>query len=278
MVISPAIALGLLSAISFGSGDFTGGYVTKKTNVFLVLLISQIVGLIFLIILLFLSNEIIIFDGLLFNLGSGIFGAIGLIIFYQGLSKGSVGVIAPVTAVIAPLIPLFFSLFQQTYSPVQIFGMFLALLAIWLVSYTKSEIKQIKSDLSYALGAGLCFGLFLLLINLGSSTESVFFPIILARIASTTLMIIIVSYLGVFERTSIKQTGLISLAGILDTLGNYFFILSSKAGRVDFASILLSLGPGITVILAWSILKERLSKIQIIGIFLSIIASYFLSL
>ena len=63
-----------------------------------------------------------------------------------------------------------------------------------------------------------------------------------------------------------------ALVGVLDTVGNIFFIFSSKSGRVDFATILLSLGPVVVVLLAWKLLHERLSKIQILGIFLSIMA------
>ena len=137
------IIFGLSSAISFGTGDFTGGYISKKSNVFLVLLYSQIAGLIFLFISIFFLGEILITNSILFGFASGIFGAIGLLAFYRGLSMGNMGIVAPITSVITPIIPFLYSFFQLNYSINQIFGIIIALTAIWLVSKTKLE-KEIS--------------------------------------------------------------------------------------------------------------------------------------
>ncbi|MCK6582298.1 MAG: EamA family transporter, partial [Anaerolineales bacterium] len=94
-------------------------------------------------------------------------------------------------------------------------------------------------------------------------------------------MALIVTYLLV-TRSSWKiepsSLPIISLNGILDLGGNFFFILAGQAGRLDVASVLSSLFPGATVILAWIFLKERLSRNQWVGVFCALIAIVLLTL
>ena len=277
MLNSFAILFGLFSAVSFGCGDFTGGYVTKKTNVLLVLFYSQIIGLIFLLISIFILGEELIFDSMFFSSISGIFGGLGLLAFYRGLSLGNMGMVAPITAVVTPIIPLFYSFLKLEYTINQIVGIFLALLSIWLVSSAKLEKKISYDDVSLAIIAGIGFGLFLLFIDLASSNSSILQPILFARFSSITMIALVVLYSKKFEVIQPKILGLTAIAGILDTVGNLFFIYSSKTGRLDFASILLSLGPVVTVLLAWKLLHEDLTKIQVIGIVLSVLAVALLS-
>lgn len=272
-----AIVFGLSAAASFGMGDFTGGYTTKKTNVFLVLLYSQIVGALFLIVSILFIGEQLSFTTIIFSTISGIFGGIGLLAFYRGLSLGNMGIVAPITAVVTPIIPLLYSFLNLKYTIGQIVGIILAFIAIWLVSSSKLEKKITYDDVTLAILAGIGFGVFLLFIDLASTTTSVLYPILIARLSSLVLIICATTYFGKFEKIDPKIVGLSALAGILDTLGNLFFVFSSKSGRLDFATILLSMGPVVTVLLAWKLLHEHLTKTQLVGIALSVIAVSLLS-
>ena len=252
---------GFASAICFGTGDFTGGYITKKSNVFLVLFFSQLVGFIFLVGCIIVFNEQLNVESIFISLISGIFGAFGLLAFYRGLSMGNMGIVAPITSVVTPIVPFLYSVFQLEYSITQIAGIILALIAIWLVSSSKLQKRVSYIDIVLAIIAGICLGLYLVFINLASTTNY-FYPILFARISSLCMISIIILLNKTFIIPQKNSFLLMALVGILDTSGNVFFILSSRAGRVDFASIILSLGPVVTVLLAWKLLHERLTKIQ----------------
>ncbi|MGH3050370.1 MAG: EamA family transporter, partial [Gaiellaceae bacterium] len=59
--------------------------------------------------------------------------------------------------------------------------------------------------------------------------------------------------------------------GIGDTIGNALFAASSgKGGLVSLTSVLASLYPVVTVLLAASVLKERVARLQKAGIVLTL--------
>ena len=67
------------------------------------------------------------------------------------------------------------------------------------------------------------------------------------------------------------------VAGILDTLGNLFYVLAAQAGRLDIAAMVSSLYPAGTILLAAILLRERPSRQQMAGIGLALAAVVMLS-
>ena len=100
-----AIAFGLASAASWGSGDFGGGLASRRGSVYSVVIISQLIGAVFLVTLaLSLGENIPSADNLILGGIAGVSGAIGLVALYMGLASGRMGVVAPVTAMVAAAI------------------------------------------------------------------------------------------------------------------------------------------------------------------------------
>jgi drug/metabolite transporter (DMT)-like permease len=268
-----AVLFGLASAATWGAGDFSGGLATKRNSTYVVVVVSQLIGLALLLALALLFAEPLPPpDGLLFGALAGLSGGIALAALYQGLAGGHMGVVAPITAVIAAAVPVLFGFFVEGLpSPRQLVGFLIAFLAVWLIARSADGAKIDRRDLSLALIAGLGFGLFFILIDRAGDT-AIFWPLAAARLASITLLTITALLLGRWASPGIAQLPLIALAGIMDAAGNAFFILAAQGGRLDIAAILSSFYPAMTVLLAWLILGERLTLPQWFGIILAVVA------
>ena len=267
------ILLGLASAVSWGAGDFSGGLASKRTSAYSVVALSQFVSLVLLITIAFLlPEEEISSQDIILGALAGVCGAAGLVILYSGLARGPMGVVAPVTAVVAAIVPVVFSIFIEGLPlPRQIVGFGIALISVWLISRTDLNRRFHLSDLLLPVFAGIGFGIFFILID-RVSESAIWWPLVSARTASICLVLGIAIIQRKLEVPVVNQLPIIILAGVFDTGGNAFFALATRLGRLDIAAILSSLYPAITVLLAWIILKERLTFYQWTGVVMVILA------
>ncbi len=270
-----SVIFGLLSAVTWGAGDFCGGLASKRSNVYSVVITSQAVGAALLLLLAFVFGETIPpLSDLGWGAGAGIAGAIGLLALYRGLASGRMGLVAPVSAVVAATLPVIAAaLLEGLPGSLQLLGFGVALGGIWFLSRSASPTAAAfrLNDLGLPITAGLGFGLFFVLIAQGSG-RATFWPLVAARVASLTVLTIIARANRQPIVPDRSQLGLVALSGVLDAGGNAFFSLAVQAGRLDVASVLSSLYPASTVLLAWLILKERLSGWQFAGVIATLIA------
>ncbi|HQV94509.1 MAG TPA: DMT family transporter [Anaerolineales bacterium] len=273
-----SILYGIASSLSWGAGDFAGGLASRKVGAYRAVLYADFFGLLILAIVSIFYRESFPNSNVVINsLIGGALGTCGLLILYHSLSIGQMSIAAPVSALFAALLPVIFGAVTQGLpSAIQFIGFALALAAVWLISQGDGGFHIGKlSDLKFPILAGVGFGCYFIFIhNAVSDPDSLLWPMILSRLAGTLLVFLIV--LARREPLPVPH-GAWTVALInatLDLGGNFFFILASKAGRLDIASILSSLYPGMTVTLAWLILKERISRKQVIGIALAFAAIY----
>lgn len=272
------ILFGLASAICWGAGDFSGGVATKRSNVYSVVLISQIIGTILLIAAaLLMVEEIPDMHSMFWGGIAGICGCFGLLALYRGLSIGKMGIVAPVAAVVTAAVPVMFNILTEGMPAGYRFAGFgIAFVGVWLISGTENTKNIALNDLSFPLIAGIGFGFFLISID-HVSEKSILWPLVASRLASVGMLIGVHMLKRQHGLPTRNLLPLVILAGIFDTGGNTFFALASQAGRLDIAAVVSSLYPGATVVLAWIILKERIRLRQWIGIFASLTAIIFIS-
>jgi drug/metabolite transporter (DMT)-like permease len=263
---------GLAASCSWGTGDFSGGLASRRANVFSIGAAAHALGLVLLVALALMAREPLpsLLD-VFWGITAGLAGAIGLVAFYRALAIGRMGINAPITAVLAAAAPVIFSALSQGLPTLlQVGGFVLAIIAIALISYPQKSMGR-PEGLGLALLAGLGFGAFLILIGQVRTTD-IFWPLASARVASFVFMlsIVLVRRLPILPKKNIYA--LIFLAGTLDVAGNTFFVLATHAGRLDVASILSSLYPAVTVLLASLILRERVTRLQTLGVLVALIA------
>jgi drug/metabolite transporter (DMT)-like permease len=258
--------LSLASAVTWGGGDFAGGVAAKRANVFRVVAVAHACGFVAMLTMALLSGEAIPpAADLWWGVAAGIAGAFGIAALYQALAIGRMGVIAPVASVITGILPVLVAIRTEGIPDrLQLLGFVLALVSVWLVARPNEYIDSHRG-LGLAILAGVMFGLFLIA-GKQAGHHGVFWPMVAARLASTSLMSVIVVLSARDARPLRPVLWAMVLSGLLDSAGNALFIAATRHGRLDVAAVLSSLYPASTVILARFLLKERISKWQSAGI------------
>jgi drug/metabolite transporter (DMT)-like permease len=261
-----SVAFGLASAAAWGAGDFCGGLATKRSSVYGVIIVGDAVGGVLLAgLALAFAEALPSLIDLFWGAAAGVSGAIGLIALYRALASGRMSVASPVAGVVTATIPVIFGAFVEGLPGVwQMLGFGFALVGVWMVSSNERVAIQL-GELGLPVIAGLGFGVFFILID-RASHASVFWPLVTARLAAVAALVI---FAAARRQLQLPQPGhlrLIVLVAVLDAGGNAFFTLAARAGRLDVASVLSSLYPASTVGLAWLVLKERVTRLQLLGI------------
>ncbi len=258
--------LSLGAAAIWGGGDFAGGIATKRAAVFRVVAGAHACGLLLMLALAWATGEPIPpRTSLVWGAVAGITGAFGIAALYKGLAIGRMGVVAPVASVITAILPLLFGFRTEGLpSGIQLLGFGLALASIWLVARPDGEVDSHRG-LGLAILAGVMFGLFLVS-GKQASHNGVFWPLVAARGTSTVLMLTIVAFSPRDPRPLRPAFVPILLSGLCDSGANAMFLAATRHGRLDVAAVLSSLYPASTVILARLLLKERISRMQTVGI------------
>jgi drug/metabolite transporter (DMT)-like permease len=173
--------------------------------------------------------------------------------------------------VLGATIPVIFSAFVDGVpGSLRVIGFGLAILSVALISRARTGSDG-TDGLGLAVIAGIGFGLFFILID-QVSEDAVFWPLVAARGASLVAMLTVTLASGQAWLPSRSDLRIVLLAGTLDVGGNTFFLLAAQSGRLDVATVLSSLYPAVTVILARSILKEHITRVQGIGIAAALVA------
>lgn len=268
-----AVLLALGAAIAYGLSDFVGGVAARRTSVWPVALTACLGATLGTVVLATLvPGEPTGADfawGVLGGVGSGI----GTAFLYRGFSRGRMGVVAPISAVGAAVLPAALALATgERPSGVVWVGMIVALPGIWLVSREPAPTgPQTPSGGSSAEGmldgilAGLGFGL--LFAALGQIPQDAgFWPVTATQVTSLAAVTVAALALGgdPVPRRGADWWGL--GAGLLATLAVVGFMLARQQGLLSVAAVLTSLYPAATVLLAALVLGEHVHRTQAVGL------------
>lgn len=265
-----SILYGLLSALCWGAGDFSGGLATRRAHVYSVIIAGDLVGALLLVVLAWAVGEPLpTAMDLVWGTLAGIGGVIGLIGLYRALAAGQMGIASPLSAVIAAALPVIVAaIFEGAPTALQFVGFLLALVAIWLISQS-GEVRLRLQDFGLPALAGIGFAAFFILYD-RVSPGSILYPLVAARVIAVILLLVVALRGRQPILPSSNVLSLILLVGAADMGGNAFYGLSTQAGRLDVAAVMASLYPAATVWLAWWVLKERFTTLQKVGIVIAL--------
>jgi uncharacterized membrane protein len=258
--------------VTWGTGDFGGGLLSRRTPLFGVVLASQLVGTVVALALALVRGESAPSPADIgWSVAGGLSGGIGISALYQGLAVGRMGIVAPITGVIAALIPVAVGVVVEGLpAPLVLIGIGLAFVAVLLVSRV-SDDRDGPSGVGLALLAGVAIGLLGVAIA-QISDGHVFGPLTVLR---ATEAVLIGAIVVVGQRAWRPDRGLwpaLAGVGIMDMAGNGAFILAVQAGSLAVAAVLSSLYPVTTVVLATIFLHERVTRSHAVGIALAVAA------
>lgn len=269
----PATLVSLSAAATWGAADFNGGLAARRAPVVPVAALSQFAGCVFMAALALLFREpMLTGKALWLGILAGAGNALGITALYRSLASDKMGLGAPVAAVITAVIPVVVAIAGQGWpSPLKIGGFALAMIGIWLLAKPSGAAGRSKG-LRDAILAGIGFSGFLVLIKFAGASDQAFWALAIARLTPAAIIFAIGIATRADWRSARLAARLIVLAGVLDSSGGLLFSLAAHHARLDVATVLASLYPASTVILARIVLKERLSAAQTAGMLAALAA------
>jgi drug/metabolite transporter (DMT)-like permease len=257
-------AFSLAAGLCWGTSDFSGGFASRRSDAFLVTVLSHAGGFVLMLTLaLATSADFPSRSSQLWAAAAGLSGGAALIIFYRALSQG-MGLTAPVAAVIGAAIPAAFTMITQGLpGALAIAGFLLAGLGIWLIS--RPDGSGDSRGVLNAVLAGVGFsGFFICISRTGDS--SVLWSSVFSRAASLIFVGVIVLVRRRWAPLRRSDAAVALFAGCLDVTGTALFIRAAQSGRLDSVVVLSSLYPALTVLLARIFLKEQFTRLKTVGI------------
>lgn len=267
------IALALSSAIVFGAGDFCGGAASRRGGPLPVLLVSLPAGLILLLAVAAMGGGSQPAP-LGWGAASGVAGGAGLLVFYRALAEGPMSVVAPVSGLMAAVVPAVVGVATgDRLSYAAFTGIALCLVAICFVSMEKSDgaVRRWARGPVLAVLAGTAFGMFFVLVQHGD--DGTLWPLVVSKVVGVLMVVIAVAVARQGPAPLLRDRltlGIAVLAGALDVLGNALYVLAARAGMLSVAGVLSSLYPASTVLLARLVYGERLRPIQRVGLLVAV--------
>jgi len=258
------------ASLAWGVGDFFGPLVSRTLGVLPVLMWAQIGGIAAIAIAVSVRGHGPAGWAVLYGIGAAFGGMLGLFAYYRGMVTGAMSVVAPVAGVSA-VIPVIFGIATGDDPSVpQVAGVAVALAGVGLASIEHQEgRRRVAAGVGLALLAACGFGFYFPWMHAAGKVDF-WWASLVFRTTALLLVASVVAGRRIDVRLSRRNVAIACAVGIVDTVGNVCFAASSKHGLVSLTAVLASLYPVLTVLLAASLLRERVAPLQRAGIALTL--------
>jgi drug/metabolite transporter (DMT)-like permease len=265
-----AIALALGASLTWGFADFFGPLKGRTFGALRVLIYVQLGGLIAIALIVAVRGKGPADAAAFLAVPAAISGTLGLYAYYRGMQVGAMSIVAPIAGISA-VVPVVVGIVSGDRPSVwQLLGMAAALGGVFLASRESgSGGTRFAAGVGLALLAAIGFGCYFPPMHAAGDADF-WWASLIFRMTSTSVIVAAVAIRRPALGVPPLQVPLLALIGIGDMLGNLLFAAASTSGLVSVTSVLASLYPIVTVILARIILKERVARSQEAGIALTL--------
>ncbi len=280
------ILLGLTTALCWGSADLLARFATRKIGTFRTMLYMQLTGLVLLTAILhWLGGWGRLADGSgwkpwAWGIGAGVLNTLGTLALYRSFEIGKMSIVAPISASYPALTMLLSAITGERLTPVRFVGVGLILVGVVVVAKgekmpedanpldEKTRPAKKYLGVAWALMSGVGFGVMFWILGirvvplLGSAPAV--WVIRLTSVVMTAAVILLLR--RPMALPGVGANRWILGIGILDTSAYIFNNYGILREQVSVVSVLASLYGAVTVALAATILGEKVSRMQWLGI------------
>ncbi|MGW8881644.1 EamA family transporter [Streptomyces mirabilis] len=275
-----ALLLALGSSLAYGCADFLGGLGARKAHVLRTVMIAAPASLAVELLLWPFLGASFSAGALGWGAASGIASAAAFALLYRTLAIGPMNVLSPVTALVSAVLPVAVGLLQGEHLGAGgLVGLPLALVAVILVSagHGAGSARPSRTALLSAFGAGGAIALQLVFLHQAPSDTGVA-PLIIGRAVSSAVILAAAGLM--YRRLGSERPAyaMSTAAGVLDSMANLLFLLAARSGDLTVVAVITALYPAGTVLLARSVLAERIRRGQLVGLGTAAVAVSLLAL
>ncbi|WP_310529192.1 DMT family transporter [Nocardioides sp.] len=260
------VLLALGAALGYGLSDFVGGVAARRTSPWPVASMGAVGAFACSVLIALATDGRATGGALAWGALAGVGAGLGGAFLYRGLAAGRMGVVAPVSAVGAAILPVVVGVTTGERPELLVWlGIAAAVPGIWLVSREPGG-DNVAAGLVDGVLAGLGFGL--LFAAIGQVPEGAgYWPLVLAQAAALLAVVTTATLLraGWLPRARSEVTGGL-LAGALASAAAFGFLLATQSGLLTVAAVLTSLYPAFTILLAATVLREPIHRGQALGL------------
>jgi drug/metabolite transporter (DMT)-like permease len=266
------VVLALVSALAYGSSDFIGGLVSRRSSAWSVAVVVQLSSAVTaLVAALALGGDPEPPD-LVWAAVGGVGSGVGVGFLFRGLGRGRMSVVAPVSAVGAALLPVVVSVAVDGWPPAAVLlAIATGVPGIWLVSRVSEAADHTSttrsSGLLDGLLAGVGFGVMFLSLDQVAAGAGLW-PVAVSQAVSAAAAALLATAIGVPWWPLRGAVWKAAWAGPLGTVALLCFLLATQAGSLTVAALLSSLYPAATIVLALVVLHEHVHRAQVVGLLL----------
>ncbi len=267
-----AVVFALVAAAGYGTADFLGARASKKASAAGVTFVVQVVSLALILpVAITMGEPFGSRRDLVLGLAAGGAAAVALSLFYWGMARGAIVVVAPITAITGIIVPVVWGIcFAESPGALGFVGLIVAPFAVGVVCGGSgwASLAGMKRIVMAAIVGGALFGS--IYIMLGEISPDIgLWPLVYLRLASISLAYSLSRSRAV---SGISRSGVLVLCawcGLADAIANTGLLIASRNGYVSVVAVVASMYPAITLVLAARVDHERIGRVRMFGLVLS---------